>query len=96
MIIFLTENENIENYSVSSKPIKIDEIDDISNSISDNISKEIKIPADVLNSFAIIMKHVMLFLTRARTKDIYLYFFHVFSHFFFPTRYTRYLTRYTP
>jgi len=53
MIIFLTENENIENYSVSSKPIKIDEIDDISNSISDNISKEIKIPADVLNSFAI-------------------------------------------
>jgi len=53
MIIFLTENENIENYSVSSTPQKIDEIDDISNSISDNISKEIKIPADVLNSFAI-------------------------------------------
>lgn len=53
MIIFLTENENIENYSVSATPQKIDEIDDISNSISDNISKEVKIPADVLNSFAI-------------------------------------------
>jgi predicted nucleotidyltransferase len=53
MIIFLTENQNIENYSVSSTPQKIDEIDDISNSISDNLSKEIKIPADVLNSFAI-------------------------------------------
>jgi len=53
MILFLTENKNIENYSVPSTKQSIDEIDDISNSISDNISKEIKIPADVLNSFAI-------------------------------------------
>ena len=53
MKLFLNENSNIENYSVPSTKQPIDEIDDIANSISDNISKEIKIPADVLNSFAI-------------------------------------------
>ncbi len=53
MKLFLKENYNIENYSVPSTKQAIDEIDDISNSISDNISKEIKIPSDVLNSFAI-------------------------------------------
>lgn len=53
MILFLNENENIENYSIPSTIQAIDEIDDISNSISDNISKEVKIPSEVLNSFAI-------------------------------------------
>lgn len=53
MILFLNENENIENYSTPSTIQAIDEIDDISNSISDNISKEVKIPSEVLNSFAI-------------------------------------------
>jgi hypothetical protein len=53
MKLFLNENTNIENYSVPSTKQPIDEIDDIANSISDNISKEIKIPSDVLNSFAI-------------------------------------------
>ena len=53
MKLFLTENYKVENYSVPSTSQKIDEIDDIANSISDNISKEIKIPSDVLNSFAI-------------------------------------------
>lgn len=53
MIIFLNENKNIENYSTSTVKQKIDEIDNISNTISDNISKEVKIPNDVLNSFAI-------------------------------------------
>ena len=53
MKLFLNENSNIENYSVPSKKQPIDEIDDIANSISDNISKEIKIPANVLDSFAI-------------------------------------------
>jgi hypothetical protein len=53
MKLFLNENHKVENYSVPSTKEPIDEIDDIANSISDNISKEIKIPADVLNSFAI-------------------------------------------
>lgn len=53
MKLFLKENYKVENYSVPSTKEPIDEIDDIANSISDNISKEIKIPADVLNSFAI-------------------------------------------
>jgi predicted nucleotidyltransferase len=53
MKLFLNENSNIENYSVPSTKQPIDEIDDIANSISDNISKEIKIPSDVLNSFAV-------------------------------------------
>jgi len=42
----------IENYSVPTTQ-SIDEIDDIANSIQDNIKKEIKIPSDVINSFAI-------------------------------------------
>ena len=53
MKLFLNENQEIENYAATSIKQTIDEIDDIANSISDNISKEIKIPADVLNSFAI-------------------------------------------
>jgi len=53
MKLFLKENYKVENYSVPSTKQPIDEIDDIANSISDNISKEIKIPSDVLNSFAI-------------------------------------------
>jgi predicted GNAT family acetyltransferase len=53
MKLFLNENTKIENYSILSTKQSIDEIDDITNSISDNISKEIKIPSDVLNSFAI-------------------------------------------
>jgi hypothetical protein len=53
MKLFLNENYKVENYSVPSTKEPIDEIDDIANSISDNISKEIKIPSDVLNSFAI-------------------------------------------
>lgn len=53
MKLFLNENYNIENYSVPSTKQPIDEIDEMANSISDNISKEIKIPSDVLNSFAI-------------------------------------------
>jgi hypothetical protein len=53
MKLFLNENYKVENYSVPSTKEPIDEIDDIANSISDNISKEIKIPTDVLNSFAI-------------------------------------------
>jgi predicted GNAT family acetyltransferase len=53
MKLFLNENTKIENYSEPSTKQSIDEIDDIANSISDNISKEIKIPSDVLNSFTI-------------------------------------------
>ena len=53
MKLFLKENYKVENYSVPSTKEPIDEIDDIANSISDNISKEIKIPSDVLNSFAV-------------------------------------------
>ena len=53
MKLFLNENIEIQNYAVPQTKQAIDEIDDIANSISDNISKEIKIPADVLNSFAI-------------------------------------------
>lgn len=51
MILFLTENKNIENYSVSSTPKQIDEIEELKNSIPDNISKEIKVSKDVLDSF---------------------------------------------
>ena len=53
MKLFLNENYKVENYSIPSTKEPIDEIEDIANSISDNISKEIKIPSDVLNSFAI-------------------------------------------
>lgn len=53
MKLFLYKNLVIENFSVPSTSKKIDEIDDIANSISDNISKEIKVPKDVLNSFKI-------------------------------------------
>lgn len=53
MKLFLNKDYVVENYSIPSKPQKIDEIDDIANTISDNISKEIKIPTDVLNSFEV-------------------------------------------
>jgi len=53
MKLFLYKNLVIENFSVPSTSKEIDEIDDIANSISDNISKEIKVPKDVLNSFKI-------------------------------------------
>ena len=40
-----------ENFKEQNKIQLIDEIDDIANTISNNISKEIKIPNEVLNSF---------------------------------------------
>ncbi len=51
MIIFLTENKNIENYSVSSTPKQIDEIEELERSIPDNVSKEVKVSKDILDSF---------------------------------------------
>ena len=53
MKLFLYRNIVVENYSKPTTPQQIDEIDEINNSISDNISKEIKIPSDVLDSFKI-------------------------------------------
>lgn len=53
MKLFLYKNLVIESFSVPSTSKQIDEIDDIANSISDNISKEVKVPKDVLNSFKI-------------------------------------------
>jgi hypothetical protein len=49
MILFLSENKNIETYSNPSVKKTIDEIEELSN----NISKEIKISNDVLNSFTL-------------------------------------------
>lgn len=51
MKLFLNKDYIIENYGTQSKQQKIDEIDDIANTISNNISKEVKVPSDVLNSF---------------------------------------------
>ena len=51
MIIFLTENENIKNYSISTNPKQIDEIEELIHSIPDNISKEVKVSKDILDSF---------------------------------------------
>lgn len=51
MKLFLNKDYIIENYGIQSKQQKIDEIDDIANTISNNISKEVKVPSDVLNSF---------------------------------------------
>lgn len=53
MKLFLNRNVIVENYSAPSPIQPIDEIDDIANSISDNIAKEVSIPNDVLNSFTI-------------------------------------------
>jgi predicted nucleotidyltransferase len=53
MKLFLNRNVIVENYSAPSSIQPIDEIDDIANSISDNIAKEVSIPNDVLNSFTI-------------------------------------------
>ena len=53
MKLFLNRNVIVENYSAPSVGQPIDEIDNIANSISDNIAKEISIPNDVLNSFTI-------------------------------------------
>lgn len=53
MKLFLHRNILIENYSAPSTAQPVDEIDDIANSISDNIAKEVKIPKDVLDSFQI-------------------------------------------
>lgn len=53
MKLFLNRNVIVENYSAPSSIQPIDEIDDIANSISNNIAKEVSIPNDVLNSFTI-------------------------------------------
>lgn len=53
MKLFLNRNVIVENYAAPSVGQPIDEIDDIANSISDNIAKEVSIPNDVLNSFKI-------------------------------------------
>jgi predicted N-acetyltransferase YhbS/predicted nucleotidyltransferase len=53
MKLFLNRNVIVENYVAPSASQTIDEIDDIANNISDNISKEVSIPNDVLNSFKI-------------------------------------------
>ena len=53
MKLFLKRNIIVENYTAPSISQPIDEIDDIANSISDNISKEVKVPSDVLNSFKV-------------------------------------------
>ncbi len=53
MKLFLYKNLVLENYSVPSTSQQIDEIDEIANTISDNISKEVKIPKDVLDSFKV-------------------------------------------
>jgi hypothetical protein len=53
MKLFLNRNVIVENYTAPSMAQPIDEIDDIANSISDNIAKEVSIPNDVLNSFKI-------------------------------------------
>jgi predicted nucleotidyltransferase len=53
MKLFLHRNIILENHSVPTDKQPIDEIDDIANSISDNIAKEVRIPKDVLDSFQI-------------------------------------------
>lgn len=53
MKLFLNRNVIVENYMAPTMAQFIDEIDDIANSISDNIAKEVSIPNDVLNSFKI-------------------------------------------
>ena len=53
MKIFLHRNVILENYVAPTPTQPIDEIDNIANSISDNIAKEVKIPSDVLNSFKV-------------------------------------------
>lgn len=53
MKLFLNRNVIVENYMAPTMAQPIDEIDDIVNSISDNIAKEVSIPNDVLNSFKI-------------------------------------------
>jgi hypothetical protein len=53
MKLFLNRNVIVENYMAPTMAQPIDEIDDIANSISDNIAKEVSIPNDVLNSFKI-------------------------------------------
>lgn len=54
MKLFLRRNILIENYAapvLDKQPL--DEIDDIANTITDNVAKEIKVPSDVLDSFKI-------------------------------------------
>jgi GNAT superfamily N-acetyltransferase len=51
MKLFLQKNVILENYTNPSITQPIDEIDDIANNISDNISKEVVVPKDVLDSF---------------------------------------------
>ena len=53
MKLFLNRNVIVENYMAPSMAQPIDEIDDIANSISDNIAKEVSVPNEVLNSFKI-------------------------------------------
>lgn len=53
MKLFLNSNVIIENYTAPSTTQPIDEIDNIANSISDNVAKEIKVPKDVLDSFKV-------------------------------------------
>lgn len=53
MKLFLNNKYIVENYSVNSEPVQLNEIDELLNELDDNISKEVKIPSDVLNSFRI-------------------------------------------
>lgn len=53
MKLFLQKNVILENYTNPSITQPIDEIDDMANNISDNISKEVVVPKDVLDSFQV-------------------------------------------
>jgi predicted nucleotidyltransferase len=53
MKLFLNNKYIVENYSVNSEPVQLNEIEELLNELDDNISKEVKIPSDVLNSFRI-------------------------------------------
>ena len=51
MKLFLKRNTIVENFNSNQITKRVDEIDNISNTINDNLSKNIDIPKEVLDSF---------------------------------------------
>jgi GNAT superfamily N-acetyltransferase len=51
MKLFLKRNLVVENYTSNTPTKRVDEIDDLSNAINDNLTKNVDIPKDVLDSF---------------------------------------------
>jgi len=53
MKIFFKKKQIVENYTSNIESKRIDELEEMIDSLNDNINKEVNIPSDVLNSFRI-------------------------------------------